>query len=207
MSYTRGKVFNVSMNEADKLLLETLAKRHKLTQKVIVGTLVKMCDKYNLMAGEWESRLVADEEKEEKQGDYTRQDATCEAFVFGDKMHFCVWGQEGKPPLIKKLAKNEVEALDMCAKCVKTLELKDKLVTLEMKLAKGMVYDIPSCKMGGQLSTDGKKLYCKDPKKAAQYRDVNKFCKVVNRGANCEYLTWTKIAVKGKKPDLDDKSR
>ena len=38
MPYTRGKVFTISMSEDDKLLLETLAKRHKLPMKEIVDS-------------------------------------------------------------------------------------------------------------------------------------------------------------------------
>ena len=46
----REKMFKIKLTEADKLNLEKLAKRYKLSQKLIVGYLLFLAVKYDLFA-------------------------------------------------------------------------------------------------------------------------------------------------------------
>lgn len=125
----------------------------------------------------------------------------CEALTYIDDHWECTWGRTGKTPDTKKIGISDEARDERCSACKKTLDLKDRLLTLEEKVAKGFVADIPSCIHGGQISDDGKKIYCKHPKMIPQYRDVKKWCRVVRNRANCEALRWSKVHIKGKLPD------
>jgi len=70
---------------------------------------------------------------------------------------------------------------------------------------KGTIVKIPSCIHGGRLSDDSKKIYCKNPKMSAQFRDVNNWCKGLRNGANCKGLRWATMTVKGKLTEKDNR--
>jgi hypothetical protein len=70
---------------------------------------------------------------------------------------------------------------------------------------RGTIVKIPSCIHGGRLSDDGKKLYCNHPKRSAQFRDVNNWCKGLRNGANCKSLRWVTLEVKGKITEKDNR--
>lgn len=125
----------------------------------------------------------------------------CPARTYIDDHYECTWGRKGKTPDTKKIGISDQAMNNRCSACKKTLDMKEKIYTMEQRLAKGVIVDIPNCIHGGKLSNDGKKLYCKNPHMLSQNRDVEKWCKVVRNGANCESLRWTRIAVKGKLPD------
>lgn len=55
----RKKQFKVYLDEADKLNLEKLSKRHKISQKVIIGYLFELALKYDLFESDWKDRLDA----------------------------------------------------------------------------------------------------------------------------------------------------
>lgn len=131
---------------------------------------------------------------------YAPLDDACPALTFTDDQWECTWGRIGQTPDTKKLGKSDEAMKNRCRACKKTLDMKDRLLTLEEKVARGFL-DIPSCIYGGQLSDDGEKIYCKNPHMTSQHRDVKKWCKVVRNGANCEALRWSRVKIKGKLPD------
>ena len=203
MPYKRGKVFTISMNEDDKLLLETLSKRHKLPMNEIVGYLVGLCDKYNLMSGDWETRLLGDDKKRE---DYTRLEGSCPALTIADMDWKCIWGRDGKPPEIKKLSKDFDEALEICAACAKTLKIKlenesyqVRVQELEAKLNVRSTekFKVPVCNYGGTLAGDGVSFSaCRlNPGKLTS---IENYCKVRMNGKPCTSYVERLIGV-GKK--------
>lgn len=208
MPYKRGKVFSISMNEDDKLLLETLAKRHKLPQKEIIGYLVGLCDKYNLMSGDWQARL---EDLDEDLERTTRREGSCPALAYAEKSHWCLWGRDGKTPDKKKLAKDFGEALEMCAACKITLNIKlenesyqIKVQELEAKLnmkAK-QKFKVPNCGYGARLIDEHSFSGCRlNPGKLV---DVKNYCKVRLSGKPCTEYHEILIGVgEGETADTD----
>ena len=87
---------------------------------------------------------------------------------------------------------------EVCGACVRIKGIIEERDLLREQVKAGIVVDIPSCIHGGQLSDDGKKLYCKNAKMPAQYRSVKNWCKVRKKGANCDGLRWTRVEAKGK---------
>ncbi|MBA7652511.1 hypothetical protein ES703_60346 [subsurface metagenome] len=215
MSVKRGKIFSTYLDEDARLELERLAQSSKFDMKFIASHAIMQVAQMKMLDPDWGDRIKELEETHVILNKYAFLDdpRICPLMTYANDYYVCIQGKEGKTLKIQKLSTDLEESIQLCSKCViaknmrrELEEAKDSLVTLETRLAKGMVYEIPSCKKGGELGNDGKKLYCLDPKKSAQWRDVKKFCRVVRSGANCEYLKWTRIAVKGKKPELNDKS-
>lgn len=200
MSYKRGKVFAVTLKEKDKLLLETLAKRHKLSQIEIAGYLIELCDKHDLLSGDWKARLEDLDLDREK---VTRLEGSCPALTEADNKFKCVWGVDGKPPAIKVLSKDHFEALEMCAACKKTLEIKlenqsyqVKVQELEAKLKEkaSKKFKIPQCNNGGRLDGDGLAFEgC--PKSPGKVVSIEGYCKKLKNGAGCDWFKSRLVAV------------
>ena len=202
MPYTRGKVFTISMSEDDKLLLETLAKRHKLPMKEIVGYLVGLCDKYNLMSGDWEARLLGDDEKRE---DDIRLEGSCPALIKLDETYVCLWGQENAPPKIKKLTKLKDQLKDACEGCTITKDIANKIRSQEAEIRTlraavdvGIVGKIPQCKNGGRLKDDNK-MWC--PTSGTVKVE---HCMTLRGGQPCNYMDMIAMSIKGELPNPDD---
>lgn len=199
MSYKRGKTFDVKLKESDKLLLETLSKRYKIPQIEIAGYLIELCDKNNLLAGDWKARLeVFDEDRER----YARLEGSCPALIKGDKFYWCVWGQDGKPPAKKKLAKDLDKSLEMCKACKKTLKIKlenqsyqVRVQELEIKLKEQSTkkFKIPQCTQGARLDNDGLAFEgC--PRSIGKPVSIEGYCKKINDGRGCD---WFKLRLVG----------
>lgn len=131
----------------------------------------------------------------------------CDALCFIDNHFECTWGREGRTPDIKKIGKTIEDKDERCRACTKTLEMKEELLTLKEKVEKGYTVDVPTCFYGGQQKYDKNKLYiyCKNPHMLAEWREVNKWCKVVRNGANCEHISWSKMHMKGELREKDNR--
>lgn len=200
MPYKRGKVFRVDLKETDKATLEKLAKRHKKDQKFIVGYLIDLCDKHDLLAGDWKARLeVLDEGRERVK----RLKGSCPALTEADKKWKCVWGVDGKPPAIKTLSKDYFEAVEMCLACKKTLEIKlenesyqVKVQELEIKLKEQSTkkFKIPQCSRGARLDKDGLAFEGCERSPGAPV-SIDGYCKKINKGAGCDWFKERLVAV------------
>ena len=201
--YKRGKVFAVTLDEADKLLLEKLSKRHKLSQKEIVGYLVGLDDKYNLMSGDWRARLGGDDQERDR---YAGLKNSCANMTFAKKNYICVRANLGKPPTIKALSEDLDEAHKICAICEEDTRKKlDRNDTLErvheleaqLNQKSSEKFKVPVCNYGGILAGDGVsfegcRLY---PGKTLS---IEKFCKLRKNGKPCNSYVERLIGV-GKK--------
>jgi len=208
MSYKRGKVFSVTLNEEDKLMLETLAKRHKVNQKEIMGYLIELCDKHDLLAGDWKARL---EDRDEDYESATLREGSCPALAYAENANWCVWGRDGKTPDKKRLAKDLYEALEICAACNKTLNIRlenesyqAKIQGLEAKLnlkAK-QKFKVPNCNYGATLVDENSFRGCRlNPGKLV---DIENYCKKRLNGKPCSSYTEILIGVgEGETPDTE----
>ena len=117
--------------------------------------------------------------------------------------YWFVWGQDGKPPLKKKLARERNQALEMCEGCRKTLEIKMenesyqvKVRELESKLMEQSTkkFKIPQCKNGARLDNDGLAFEgC--PRSIGKPVSVEGYCKKIKDGRGCDWLKIQLVAV------------
>lgn len=205
MPYTRKKTFNITLDEADKLLLETLAKRHKKDQKFIVGYLISLCDKYNLMAGDWQARLEGEGEDRDR---YAGLEMSCKNMTFAKKNYICVRANLGKPPTIKALSEELNEAHKICAICEVDTEKKlehdetlERVRVLEKQLSERSTekFKVPTCTYGAYLDADGLSFNgCRlNPGKTVSAQE---YCKVRMTGKPCNAFVERVVGV-GKKLD------
>lgn len=185
--------------EAHALLL---AKKEATGKSVIelASEYVSLGVLYNLQDAGWEERIKKSLEEIEKPARVKRIKADdCVALAETDKDGFVCCRNA---PSQKKLGDGKSgDMKEVCGACVRVKGIIEERDLLREQVKAGIVVDIPSCIHGGQVSDDGKKLYCKNPKLPAQYRSVHNWCKVKNKGANCEALRWTRVDAKGKFAD------
>ena len=196
MPYKRGKGHKVELTEEDKAVLVKLTKRHKITQKIIAGLGIGLIDKYGVH--NVEALLEAEDSREI----YTRQEGDCPALTEADNQFICVWGQDGKPPAKKKLAKDIDNAREVCAACKITLNIKlenesyqVKVQELEAKLKdqSSKKFKIPQCKNGARLDSDGLAFEgC--PRSPGKVVSIESYCKKLKNGAGCD---WFKLRLVG----------
>jgi len=202
MPYERGKVFAITLDEADKLVLEKLAKRHKLSQKEIVGYLIGLDDKYNLMSGDWKGRL---EDIDEGQEIRKALEGSCPALIYLKDTFVCLWGQENAPPKIKKLTPFKEQLEDACEGCTITRDIANKIRSQELEIRTlraavdvGIVGKIPQCKNGGRLKDDNK-MWC--PTSGTVKVE---HCMTLRGGQPCNYMDMIAMSIKGELPNTDD---
>ena len=200
MPYIRKKTFNITLDEPDKLILEKLAKRHKLSQKEIVGYLIGLDDKYNLMSGDWKGRL---EDIDEGQEIRKALEGACPALRKLDETYVCLWGQENAPPKIKKLTTLRDQLEDACEGCTITRDIANKIRSQESELRTlraavdvGIVGKIPQCKNGGRLKDDNK-MWCPTSGTVKV-----KHCMTLRGGQPCNYLDMIAMSIKGELPEM-----
>lgn len=194
-SDTRKANAGVRITSEAKEKLDRLSKSTKLTMSVILGTIIDMVVEaktkgVDLLREDWQEAFLETQEKVDR---YEFLDKACPALTFDDEKYVCVWGQEDKPPMIRKLSKTEDGARALCVSCTETLDrsaLIQENRELKARIKDGVYIKIPFCEWGGQLKeTDrGFQLECKDPKKSTQFRSVEKFCKKVQGGSRCKWL-------------------
>ena len=201
MSYTRPKTFDVKLTESDKKLLETLSKRHHLSQKEIVGYLIDLCDKHDLLKGDWKGRL---EDLDEGQEIRKALEGACPARRYLKDTYVCLWGQENAPPKIKKLTPFSDQLEDACEGCTITRDIANKIRSQESELRTlraavdvGIVGKIPQCKNGGRLKDDNK-MWCPTSGTVKV-----KHCMTLRGGQPCNYLDMIAMSIKGELPEME----
>lgn len=185
------------------------SKRMKLPMKSIVSTLIDLCVEHDLLKEGWAERLNMAMEVGEAQlqknewADLDPEIEKCLKMKWANKGWNCVEGTEGKLIKFKPMSNDLHEAMDLCDGCGISIADKKKVKQLDALIKNGIIVDLPSCIQGGPTQGDGKKIkiYCKHSNMPAQYRSVEKWCKVMKNGANCDSLRWTRHSIKGKLPE------
>lgn len=200
MPYKRKKTRSLTLDEADGNKLETFSKRRNTSMKEIVGFYIQLDEDYDLWSADWKDKVKKSEDQRER---YTLLDGSCPALAFADNVWKCLWGQDGKPPAIKTLAKDLDEALELCAACTKTLKIKlenesyqVKVQELEMKLKENSTkkFKIPQCNNGARLDSDGLSFEgC--PRSPGKPVSIEGYCKKLKNGAGCDWFKTRLIGV------------
>ncbi|GAH00582.1 unnamed protein product, partial [marine sediment metagenome] len=158
MSYERGKVFSTTLDEDANIELIRLAKSSGYKKKFIASHAIMQVAPMGMLDPDWEDSIKELKEARGVSNKYAFLDdpRICPLMTYANDYYVCIQGKEGKTLKIQKLSTDLEESIQLCSKCViaknmhrELEETKDQLVTLEMKIKKGMVYEIPSCKRGG----------------------------------------------------------
>jgi len=202
MSYKRGKDFKVTLDEADKLILEKLAIRRRKSQKEIVGYYIQIDNDYDLWSGDWKWRLKGEPNISET---LKVPEGSCPALKVLNETFVCLWGQENAPPKIKKLTPLVHQLEAACEGCKITLDIANKIRSQEAEIRKlraavdvGIVGKIPQCKNGGRLKDDNK-MWC--PTSGTVKIE---HCMTLRGGQPCNYLDMIAMSIKGELPNPDD---
>lgn len=123
--------------------------------------------------------------------DYYAKNIDCPALSIIDGYYWCIWGRLNKTPDMKKLGKMREEKNDICTSCKRTLALITENKMLKDELGRPMEIEYYTCEYGGQTRKEGSEIYCKDPRKSAQWRSVKGFCEKIN----CKSLRKSHITV------------
>lgn len=190
----RGEVkFSVKHNN----LLITQAERHGLTKKKIIEILIMENEEHGIVEEGWERKVNKKKGEADISPHISRlkpDDCPALADTWKDGFVCCL-----KAPSQKKLGDgNSGDKKQVCGACIRIKGIIEERDLLREQVKAGIVVDIPSCIHGGQVSDDGKKLYCKNSNMEARYRSVKNWCKVLKKGANCDGLRWTRVEAKGK---------
>ena len=202
MPYKRGKVFAVTLDEADKLLLETLTKRRKMSQKELIGYYIQIDTEHDIYSANWKDRLEGVKEKIETQ---TVPEGSCPGLIYLKDTFVCLWGQENAPPKIKKLTPLENQLEAACEGCTITKDIANKIRSQEAEIRTlraavdvGIVGKIPQCKNGGRLKDDNK-MWC-----PTSGTVKIKHCMTLRGGQPCNYMDMIAMSIKGELPNTDD---
>ena len=205
--YKRPKTFKIDMDEPDKLLLETLTQRRRISQKELVGYYVQIDTEVDIYNPDWKARLdefnkIIDKKLEESSKKVVRLEGECSALIYAEEFHWCVWGRDGKTPDKKKLAKDLGQAKEMCLACKKTLEIKlenesyqVKVRELETKLQEQSTkkFKIPQCSRGARLDKEGLAFEGCERSPGAPV-SIEGYCKKIKKGMGCD---WFKSRIVG----------
>jgi len=186
----REKQHTINVKESDKMRIEKLSKRYKLSMSEITGYLYELCDNHDLLKGDWKARL---DDLDDRRETYKGLDDACPALTFAKQHYLCVWGQDGKPPAIRQLARELDEALDVCVSCDKTLKIKmqnesyqAQVQALENQLREqsSKKFKVPNCKHGSILNEDATQFEnC--PRNYGKSVLIAGYCKKLNEGQGC----------------------
>ena len=199
----RKKRFNIMLEKDTHEKLTALAKSSKIKMKMIVGLLVDLCVKYQFLKPGWKSRLNEALNKVDQDRLFDL-DENCPAFQIVDEFYICIWAQKNSPPKVRKLSKDQNEALKACLGCTRTREILDGIANyeetirnLKARAKQGIVVSIPRCDYPSELSEDGLSFWCR---RQAKRMTVDQ-CKKLRKGTSCMNLKWLNVPVKGELPD------
>ena len=204
MTDKRDKRPSTLLDEDASIELIRLSKVYKLyDKKFIASHAIKQVALMRMLDPDWEARIKELEGVRVKVERHARLDTDCPALIDDGTFYWCVWGQDGKPPLKKKLAKEYDQSLEMCAACKKTLEIKlenesyqVKVQELETKLKANSTkkFKIPQCKNGARLDNEGLSFEgC--PRSIGKPVSVEGYCKKINDGRGCDWFKTQLVGV------------
>lgn len=198
--------------------LRTLSKKLNYTQPFILATLIDMCAEYDLLNPDWIDRINAalarGSEILQAQRLENLKDR-CNGLRYANKNHKCIMGRKDMTPLIRILAPDLDEALDLCVGCKLTLDpvlknyaLQEKVQQLEARL-KGQVgqkFKAPICNRGAVLTNEGIEFRTCPERSFDKPVSIEKWCKVYSHGLPCPAYAEVVMGVANKKSETKVKN-
>lgn len=199
----------VRLPEETIQLLRKLAKKTGKTQPWILETLIDMADVHDLLNEGWQERLTAALEKgmwHIQRRKHFESKEKCAGLRAADRKWKCIQGRPNQTPMIRNLAEDYDEALDLCEGCVVTLEpilknyeLQERIAQLEKtaQVKANVSFKAPICHKGAVLTADGTE-FRSCPKTSEKTVSVENWCKKYSNGLPCQLYGEVVIAVADK---------
>lgn len=180
-------------------LLRKIMKKRSGSQNDLVYLLLEVHETLDLLEENWQKRFQASV----RAGDWQLQrekhlidKEKCLGLREADGKWKCIFGREEKTPMIRLLAENRRDALNLCEGCTLTLEpilqnkaYREQIKQLQMELnaREQITFKIPICKAVGILSGDSTEFSrCQEYHMRAV--NIEKFCKLKNDGKPCIFF-------------------
>ena len=196
-----------------KRLLRKITKHSGKSQLQVMTILFNLCDVYDFLKEDWQERLEA----ALRAGDWQLQREKhfanknrCLGLREADQKWKCIQGREGKIPMIRMLAENREDALNLCEGCTLTLEpiLQNKeyqkqIAHLQDRLNQkaSVTYKVPICHKGATLNEDSTE-FSGCPKHPGENVSIEKFCKVYSSGLPCMLYAERVIGVSDSESEI-----
>ncbi len=199
----------VRLPEETIQLLRKLAKKLDKSQTWIIENLLDMADVHDLLNEGWQERLTAALEKgmwHIQRRKHFESKEKCAGLRAAEKKWKCIQGRPNKTPMIRNLAEDYDEALNLCEGCTETLEpilknyeLQERIAQLEKtaQIKASVSFKAPICHKGAVLTADGTE-FRSCPKTAEKTVSVENWCKKYSSGLPCQLYGEVVIAVADK---------
>jgi len=229
---TNRKRLNVTLNEADKLILEKLAMERGISMSELVGYYIQIDNDADIYKADWRPRLKTAHLERDVKPEF---EGNCTRLSFDGSYHICMMDQgDGAPPKIRKLTKSDIACRDICNKCPIDTRKADlrKGVMVQLRDPRGIrtnlietaptEFFIPACLADAELMEDGQHFLGCDLKRDEMdfqtdeeydaYEDepvnIETYCKVIEDGEQCGSLYGKLVGILwGTTVGWDEKSK
>jgi hypothetical protein len=200
-----GKTVRIDDDAKEKLI--KYAQRTGMKNRVILNTLIDMCDQFDLLSPDWTDRINAALAKGSAviQRSRLQEIEKCDGLRKADGKHKCIQGRPDKTPMIRILSEDLDEALDLCEGCTLTkdpilqnIEYQKRITVLEMQLKAKSDFKLkaPVCERGAVLDNDGTAF--KGCPRSSNPVSIKNFCMILKNGLPCGLFRTVILGV-GKK--------
>lgn len=198
--------------------IRKIAKRSGLIQPEILDTLINMCVVHDLLNPDWQERLNAALERGAwliQRKKHLASKERCDGLRDADLKWKCIQGRKNMTPMIRILAEDYEDALNLCEGCTVTLEpilknyeYQEKIQQLEnqIQINVGQKFKAPVCNRGAILTNDGLEFKSCPARSYDKTVDIKTWCKVFNRDTPCFSYAEIVIAVADKKSEYGSES-
>ena len=203
--------YEIRVKAETRELLRKVVKRSGKTQDEFMTSLLEVYDTFNVFSPNWRKRIEAAERAGKwhlQREEYYKDKDRCASFREADEKWKCIVGRIDKTPMIRILAEEKIDALNLCEGCTVTLEPKLKIreyrkriENLEGKIVgmENVELVVPICRAVGILSGDSTGFF-KCQERQMKFADIEKFCKIKHHGKPCIFFEGRIVGV-GRKRD------
>ena len=187
-------------------LLRRITRNSGKSQDQIMFLLFNLHDTLDLLEEGWQERLAAAERvgawQLQREKHFAKSDR-CLGFREADGKWKCIAGREEKTPMIRILAEDYDDALNLCEGCQLTLEpirknreYRRQIIDLEERLDRrvSVKYKVPICHKGAILNEDSTE-FSSCPKHRGENVSIENFCKKYSSGLPCALYAERVIGV------------
>jgi len=204
------------LNEADKLILEKLAKSRKIPMNELMGYYIQIDNDEDIYNADWRPRLKTAHLKRDVKPEL---EGNCTRLSFDGSYHICMIDQgEDEPPKIRKLTKSDGAQRDICSRCPVDTRKEDLRIAIMEGTDKHRCNLIetapieffkPTCLADAYLAEDGQnflrcdlKMNEMDFQTDEEYDEyepepvnIETYCKVIEDGKPCGLLFATLVGI------------